>query len=70
MRDVDRAISNTVPDPITWFLGNPLSFHATYVMMSTGLLATTKIPLKLFSFKALHTPFVMFALILTKSKRV
>ena len=42
---LSRAVSNTVPEPITLFFGNPDTFDTTYAIISTGLLATTNIPI-------------------------
>ena len=39
-----RAVSSTVPDPMTRFLGMPDSFSATCVRMSTGFDTTSKMP--------------------------
>ena len=39
-----RAVSSTVPDPMTRFSGMPDSFSATCVRMSTGFDTTSKMP--------------------------
>ena len=39
-----RAVSSTVPDPMTPFSGMPDSFSATCVRMSTGFDTTSKMP--------------------------
>ena len=40
-----RAVSNTVPEPITLDFGNPDTCATTYAIKSTGLLAIINTPL-------------------------
>ena len=53
------AVSKAVPEPITLSLGNPETFATTYVIISTGLLAITNIPLN-----PLFTTFSVISLII------
>ncbi|CAC7092448.1 Uncharacterised protein [Staphylococcus aureus] len=68
--NLKRAESKIVPEPITRSLGKPENFHVAYAKISTGFVATKKIPS---NFDAITSPTIdlnIFKFLDTKSKRV
>ena len=67
---LNLAVSSTVPEPITLFVGNPDTFCTTYVIKSTGLLAITNIPSKPESTTLFVISFIILAFVFAKSNLV
>ncbi|CAC6988312.1 Uncharacterised protein [Staphylococcus aureus] len=65
-----RALSNTVPEPITRSAGNPVYSFTNLVKMSTGFAAIKKYPSKPLSITLLTMLFIILVFFSTNCKRV